>query len=211
MIEAQSTNVKSTKSNSAAFKDAMILVLNQAGSYQHGRQITNEIHNTELVNRALYYHDGYVYYGGYLIGMKTLYQTFTYVDSETSTFIMKYMWDKPNDYSCLLEYDINASLLNAITTVTSSGSIMTITSYTAITELRRTMTLYTSPYSGGFDLKDTFRMPVACAETTFNITESITYFYGQKKQSFSLEKYDYGEAYRTIVNPEFVFHNGSVI
>jgi len=76
-------------------------------------------------------------------------------------------------------------------------------------EMRRILTVYTSPYSGGFDLKDTFRLPVACAFRSFNITPSIEYFYGQNKMDYNLEKYDYGETYRQIVNPEFVFHNGS--
>ena len=79
------------------------------------------------------------------------------------------------------------------------------------------MTLYTSPYSGGFDLKDTFRVPVPCAYKSYNITAknypstAFEYFYGQRKLSYDLENLDYGEDYRAIKNPEFVFHNGSKV
>lgn len=129
---------------------------------------------------------------------------------------MKYLWDKPNEYNCLYEYSITQSLMNGVgETVTTAMSYDSNAPSDAngenIIELRRTMTLYTSPYSGGFDLKDTFRLPVACAFQSFNITPSIEYFYGQNKLDYNLENYDYGETYRSIVNPEFVFHNGSLV
>ena len=60
----------------------------------------------------------------------------------------------------------------------------TATNY--LTEKRKFFAVYTSPYSGAFDLLDTVRIPRPCAYQSDNTT-SMDYFYGQRTKSYDLK------------------------
>mmetsp|Transcript_12357 Transcript_12357/g.19192 ORF Transcript_12357/g.19192 Transcript_12357/m.19192 type:complete len:306 (+) Transcript_12357:1499-2416(+) len=44
--------------------------------------------------------------------------------------------------------------------------------------------VYSSRFSGSFDLKDTFRYPKMCAKFSLNMTEGVKYYIGQKEMQY---------------------------
>ena len=71
--------------------------------------------------------------------------------------------------------------------------------------------IYSSPYSGAFNLLDTMYIPRACASASVNLT-AFTYFYGQNPDAYNFRQ-DLARpvpVYNQMsVNQEFVFQNGS--
>jgi len=52
---------------------------------------------------------------------------------------------------------------------------------------------YGAQYNGHFDLQKSFILPRMCAQYSFNLTEGVQYYRGQKEQSFIVgAKSDYG-------------------
>jgi hypothetical protein len=47
--------------------------------------------------------------------------------------------------------------------------------------------IYSSPYSGAFDLLDTMYIPKPCAAKSVNLTQ-MDYFYGQKFKTYDIRK-----------------------
>lgn len=45
--------------------------------------------------------------------------------------------------------------------------------------------VYSSPYSGAFDLLDTMYVPRPCASSYANLTQ-MDYFYGQRKKNYNM-------------------------
>lgn len=91
---------------------------------------------------------------------------------------MKYKFDKDLTYKCLYESEISiSSYRNKFVKQDKSGSFTLDTATNYLTEVRKFFALYTSPYSGAFDLLDTLRIPRACADESYNMTQ-MDYFYG---------------------------------
>ena len=91
---------------------------------------------------------------------------------------MKYKLDIDGKESCLYEEEINFSTANSLFTSVQEATAVTFdrsTSY--LTEQRKYFAVYTSPYSGAFDLLDTISVPRACATNSVNMTQ-LDYFYG---------------------------------
>ena len=74
----------------------------------------------------------------------------------------------------------------------------------------RVFLVYQSPYSGGFELKDTFAIPRPCAKTSLNMT-AVEYYYGQRMYTFDLSDEGAAQnAFRKIVEaPKFLHQNGT--
>lgn len=74
--------------------------------------------------------------------------------------------------------------------------------------------MYSSPYSGAFDLLDTMFVPRPCASDVANLTQ-MDYFYGQRKKSYNFRDEPSYKVRATNVfakmneEKEFVFQNGS--
>jgi hypothetical protein len=52
--------------------------------------------------------------------------------------------------------------------------------------------VYTSPYSGAFDLLDTMYIPKPCAFKSVNLTQ-LNYFYGQFPSSYNIQNENQGK------------------
>jgi hypothetical protein len=91
---------------------------------------------------------------------------------------MKYLFDKASTYSCLYESEISQSAISSkFTRMDEAASITLNTAINSLTEQRKFYNVYTSPYSGAFDLLDTLRIPRPCAFESANMTQ-LDYFYG---------------------------------
>ena len=72
--------------------------------------------------------------------------------------------------------------------------------------------MYSSPYSGAFNLLDTMYIPRACASQSFNLS-AATYFYGQNKLSFNIRNQATYDAVGIFAQMdkgyEYIFQNGT--
>jgi len=74
--------------------------------------------------------------------------------------------------------------------------------------------VYSSPYSGAFDLLDTMYIPRPCSSAYANLTQ-MDYFYGQYKKKYNFRNEPSYKTRATTVfaqmdaEKEFVFQNGS--
>ena len=74
--------------------------------------------------------------------------------------------------------------------------------------------MYSSPYSGAFDLLDTMYIPRPCSSSYANLTQ-MDYFYGQRKKSYNMrDEPSYKQRAVTVFSMmdqgrEFLFQNGS--
>jgi len=65
--------------------------------------------------------------------------------------------------------------------------------------------VYSSPYSGAFDLLDTMYVPRPCAQNSVNLTQ-MDYFYGQRVKSYDIRKENRDKIFAKMDNErELVF------
>lgn len=123
---------------------------------------------------------------------------------------MKYLLDKDPAYSCLYEEEINFSSANSyVSRVEEATAVVMDLQTSYLTEKRDFYAVYTSPYSGGFDLLDTISVPRACAANNINMTQ-MDYFYGQRTKTYDLSDYNYDKYIQLMDDEtEFVFQNGT--
>ncbi len=83
-----------------------------------------------------------------------------------------------------------------------------------IVQMTNYFRVYSSPYSGAFDLLDTMQVPRPCASAYANLTQ-MDYFYGQRKKSYNFRDEPSYKTRATNVfaqmdmEKEFVFQNGT--
>ena len=80
------------------------------------------------------------------------------------------MFDPPTSpYTCLYEFDLDSACANSITGVANSAAF-SLSSTQILTTVHDFFFVYSSPYSGAFDLLDTTYIPRACASQSYNMT-----------------------------------------
>jgi len=102
---------------------------------------------------------------------------------------MKYQMDnKPNEYKCLIEDDIDRSDAASGNTITQHKASAAYSLYNRldISTQTNTFAMYSSPYSGAFSLLDTVYVPTPCAYISQNLTQ-FDYFYGQWVEEYDLK------------------------
>jgi hypothetical protein len=156
-------------------------------------------------------------FAGHANGYGTIYQTEQFTDSNPNSFVMKFAFDKSTNHQCLFEGSVRN--LQDITMYDITGGIVRDNaelSYrtSEIVSYSNYFKMYSSPYSGAFDLLDTMYIPRPCASAYANLTQ-MDYFYGQHKKKYNFRN---EPSYKTrAVNvyaqmdaeKEFVFQNGS--
>lgn len=97
----------------------------------------------------------YYVFGGNAPGFSTSQQNEKFANSKDNSFVMKYLLDKQNSYSCI--YEAPVPTYPPITqTVTFEAIDGTKSSDTQdLNQYMRFFQVYSSPYSGAFDLLDT--------------------------------------------------------
>lgn len=123
---------------------------------------------------------------------------------------MKYLFEKELTYSCLYEDEINQSKISSKFVKTSESNAVAMDySTNSLTEERKFYQVYTSPYSGAFDLLDTLRIPRACAYESQNMTQ-LDYFYGQRQVTYDMKQNNMAKvASKMDDEVEFIFQNGT--
>ena len=101
-----------------------------------------------------------------------------------------YLVNKQNTYTCLYEGLTNVPTNPAIlSTIRKASTIAgdTASSTSSIVDYYNFFKVYSSPYSGAFNLLDTMNIPRACAEASLNLTQ-FNYFYGQNAHNYSIRQ-----------------------
>ena len=158
--------------------------------------------------------DQYIFAGN-ANGFGTIYQTEQF--TEPNSFVMKLVFDKSTNHQCVFEGPVRELTYMTVSDI-SSGITRDDAklSYTTsqIVSYSNYFKVYSSPYSGAFDLLDTMYIPRPCASAWANLTQ-MDYFYGQHKKKYNFRN---EPSYKTrAVNvysqmdaeKEFVFQNGS--
>jgi len=103
----------------------------------------------------------------------------------TNGMVFKYEFDHPSSYDCVTEGDVSASKIRNDLTTTMQNDEYAKASTVDMERNEEIFIVYQSPYSGGFELKDSFTVPRPCATTSMNMTE-VSYYYGQRVDEYDL-------------------------
>lgn len=132
----------------------------------------------------------YYLFAGNSPGYATTLQKKAFQNNADDTFLMKYLVNKQNTYTCLYEGLTNVPTNPAIlSTIRKASTIAgdTASSTSSIVDYYNFFKVYSSPYSGAFNLLDTMYIPRACAEASLNLTQ-FNYFYGQNAHNYSIRQ-----------------------
>jgi len=208
----------STSLSFGTYYDTSIVVFDNIGTLKKGVMLSlgaDIKYNSKTENQFMFsLEDGkYFVFGGTTTGFSTSFQTTTFENSKTNVFIMKYqMEDKPNQYKCLDENEIDKSDARTSNTIQllKSSAAYSFYSNLKISTQTNVFAMYSSPYSGAFSLLDTMHIPTPCAYVSQNLTQ-FDYFYGQWVDEYDIKEEagadrivsSMGESY------EYVFQNGT--
>jgi hypothetical protein len=146
-------------------QDNALIIIDNTGTLIGGKMITlgYAITPANIPANVLFKVDEYLYFGGQTAGYSTSKQSNSFTSAKTNVFVMKYLSDKPNSYTCLSESDISANNFRAyVTSLIESASTTHVTTLT-MASADSIFKMYSSPYSGAFSLLDTMIIPRPCA------------------------------------------------
>jgi hypothetical protein len=153
---------------------------------------TSTTSTTSLGYNALRKFGDYYIYAGYSTGFYTKINSATFTSTKTNSMVMKYLFDKDNSYACIYESEIQSGTLSSLVSNPSTtsyatilGSLTTTSSGGNLEYLSKYYAIYSSPYSGAFDLLDTMYIPRPCAHRSVNLTQ-MDYFYGQWAKTYDM-------------------------
>ena len=159
---------------------------------------------------AIFFLDGFHYFGGYSYGYNTARQTLqiSATSPDYDAFVYKYLFNHDNSYNCIYESVVsprnfmsvqvpknNTSGLAAynVYQIFPQSTIFSeklITTYTDDSDLNKIQTSnyfipYASKFAGGFPLLDTMRIPRPCAFKSFNLT-AMNYYRGMDSTQYNI-------------------------
>jgi hypothetical protein len=98
---------------------------------------------------------------------------------------MKYILDKNTNYQCIFEANVQfIPILDSPEPVMEKKDAEISEKTSEIVQHVNYFKMYSSPYSGAFDLLDTMYIPRPCASAFANLTQ-MDYFYGQHKKKYN--------------------------
>jgi len=118
-------------------------------------------------------------------GFGTIYQSEQF--SEPNSFLMKVLFDKSTNHQCVFEGAVRDLTYMTVTDITGGierEDALLSYSTSQIVSFSNYFRVYSSPYSGAFDLLDTMYIPRPCASAHANLTQ-MDYFYGQHKKRYN--------------------------
>lgn len=137
-------------------------------------------------------------------------------DQDYDVYLFKYKFDLDVTYGCIYDEDIGSSEYNSVSTKFSSSITDTLFDFyqkdSDLTKVAKEdyFYAYTSRYSGGFDLLDSFRIPRPCAYDSFNLTQ-MDYYRGQNAEQYKISEVNKAGFVITQMdqNSEFIYQNGT--
>jgi len=167
------------------FKDAFLVVFDLSGDAIRSVQLSLSSADITIADGSLMRWGNTFYFAGEATGFSTLLQSTTFTDTMSNGLVFKYEFDHPASYQCVYEWDASAGYIrNSITSAVGNNNYEKNPSMDMENKVK-VFIAYQSPYSGGFELKDSFSIPRPCASTSINMTE-VSYFYGQREYEFDL-------------------------
>jgi len=133
--------------------------------------------------------DNYYVFGGHSYGYKTLYQNKTYDIAAPfyDSYLFKY--DPRNGPDCFYSANIRSGDINKLaqkyTNVRrddgSKDWYSKTRPYGLFKQMNSYFDAYGAQYNGHFDLQKSFIMPRMCSQYSYNLTEGVQYYRGQKE------------------------------
>jgi hypothetical protein len=155
----------------------------------------------------------YYVFGGQAPGFATKMNTVNFDPYKDNSFVMKYLMDKDSASQCILEGQPPTKPVISEETM-SRADATTRDKTNELIFYSMYYQVYSSPYSGAFDLLDNMYIPRPCASSSANLTQ-LDYFYGQRAKSYNMRKEPSSKQRATTVfsmmdrEREFIFQNGS--
>lgn len=194
------------------YEDAYILELDRSGDVLKGVQISLANVNMNIQDGSLINWGTSFFWAGYADGFDTDLQTRA-SDTDQDGIVFKYVFDHAKTMNCIWEDKVSAGKIrNTYSEAVSSSGVSKVGSLDMqFTE--QAYLVYQSPYSGGFELKDSFKIPRPCAKSSLNMTANdATYYYGQRTFTFDMAKEPgVTSALAKLSNPYFLHQNGSEV
>ena len=224
ILESQATEYQSS-SWSTWSTDMVLFKITDGGNFDSGQIITWSNYATTIAKNSIWIDaGGHLWFTGYANGFSTKFyssntqqynsQVNFYATGTTTAypdwFVMKMYWGIFPQYECLYQFEVERSQMSSTYNRVSSPATRVDNGYD-FTKKKDFFAAYSSPYSGGFELKGGYAEERPCATKSFNATPGIEYFYGQNAFEFKLNDYDYDETVREMDTPEMLFENGTVI
>lgn len=195
----------------SAVKDAFLLTLDMSGDVIKSNQLSLYSADMTISDGSLVKWGNSIFFAGLSIGFSTKLQTATFDNSMSNGLVFKYQFDHPNTYNCIYEWDGSAGDISKNYKSGVSSSDYSKTNAMTMEKKHDMFIAYQSPYSGGFELKDSFSIPRPCASISINMTE-VSYYYGQRKYDFDLtEQPGAMSAFAKMEQPLFTHQNGSEV
>lgn len=192
----QSTDTKlnaiSTSKISAGYADSFIMVIDSNGKVTQARQVTFSSTTGSFAqglafNGLAMYNGAYIYFGqakGYATKLQNTNSGTTpgFTAGGTATynnvFVMNYKLFYDNAQKCLIDSVLDSNTASQSVTLVNNdqwvqldSSNLNYQSTTAnIQERNNFFAVYSSPYSGAFELLDTMYIPKPCAYKSVNLT-----------------------------------------
>jgi hypothetical protein len=197
--------------SATGYKDAYILLMDTSGDTLEGVQLSLKNSDMDIEDGTFIRSGLSFYFAGSAPGFQTELQTETFTDSMTNGMIFKYEFDHPSSYDCVYEWDVKAGAIRSSYTTAIGSDNYEKVSRLDMEQMEGIFLVYQSPYSGGFELKDSFTIPRPCAASSINMTE-VTYYYGQREMEYDMSvESGVTSAYRKMENPLFMHQNGTEV
>lgn len=219
LIQTKSKQVRQLSSGN--YYDTLLAVIDSSGDLHSAVTFTwgNELqYDMFSAQQGLFNLNNRYIFGGFAYGYKTRSQELTksLSDPDFDVYIFNYEFDLDSSYSCTYENEVSRSEWESIATQYSSTNVGPLyTLYNRDTDVpmqqqQQYYYPYSSRYSGGFTLLDSFKIPRPCAFATQNLTE-MEYYRGQNLQQYKIIDNNRGATVVTQMdtNTQLLYQNGT--
>jgi hypothetical protein len=201
------------------FLDTFLMVLDNTGEVKNSVTITQGdlSYDMESGPNSMFRRGDDFYWAGWSYGFQTNWQSLE-TDSDnpkTDSWIYRYQFDR-DYYPCLLQEEWSNNQVENRMQVYYSSSIESeniINVARRDSEMFKTVfhtdfyTAYTSKYSGGFALADTFKIPRPCAYKSANLTE-VEYYRGQRTLTYDIFRENDATSLSLMNNAKMTYQTG---
>lgn len=189
--------------------DAHLMRFDMSGDLIEQKQISLGIADVFVADGSLIAYGNSFFWAGESTAIKTELQEENF--SNSNGFIFKYQFDHPSSYDCIYEYSVSSRLVSTNYLTPYDESYVSMENTINIERREEVFLPYQSPYSGGFELKDTFVIPRPCAKSSVNMTE-VSYYYGQRTFEYDITSQQGAfSAFQRMEQPLFLHQNGSEV
>lgn len=206
------------KAYSESNNDLLIVRMDPGGTFKGATNINYAAASIDFLvgGHSFFIHEGLYYFGSYSYGFHTNVQNKTY-NIQTPTYDTHlFRYDPETNLQCFHQEDISAAALTGTTGYHMRHKYSAAADLTQVRDLlKKVNNLYLawpSKYSGSFELLDSLRYPKMCADFSYNMTDGVQYYRGQKEKEYIIGKSSKGSEGVNMMDDGgiWIFQNGSI-